>query len=624
MKLQHATVRDSRAATPRWFLVLLIWAIISGELLFQGRSFIAAMNFRDADDALRLVQVRDWMAGQSWFDVVQHRINPPHSMPMHWSRLVDVPIAAVIHLASLFFAPGIAERIAMVAVPLLMFLALHFAVARLAGRVTRDSFIALVAVVMLGMSVGVDIQFQPMRIDHHGWQILLNTLACLMLLETRDGPRWKVVASGVFMALSLTVALESLPMAVAIAGVIALRFLFDPKESGSLSIYLVTLVSASTALVVSTLGFSGAAVSWCDTLSPAYLGPLLAVAITFPVAARLVGITTPAQRIACLAVTGLVGAAIFLGGSPQCARGPFSTLDPIVYQLWYTSVGEGMPPWTQSRDIAAVVPVQSLIGLIGTFLAIRFEPAERRRLWIDLLILQSLAFAVSMMVVRAMGLAHVLALPGAAWLFVMAVRQLTRHSSPVVQVALGLLCLLLTPLGAQSVVLAAIGDPDAGSKVAGNVAGHDADQKPWVARYTCTTFHALRGLDSLPTALLFAPLDISAHLLAYTHHSVVATGHHRNMEGMRTAILGFVSDPDKARPIVTGTSARYLAYCSGENEVKKYILRNRHSLMAALEHGAPPNWLEPVPMRKGELIHVYRIVRSDQLGTNRIATPFMQ
>jgi hypothetical protein len=620
MKPQHSTVRGQQAAMPRWFMVVLIWAVISGVLLFQGRSFIAAMNFHDGDDALRLVQVRDWMAGQSWFDVVQHRINPPHSMPMHWSRLVDVPIAAIIGLASLFVTPGIAERIALVAVPLLLFLALYFTVARLAARVTRDPVIALVAVAMLGMSAGTDVQFQAMRIDHHGWQILLNTLACVMLLEARDGPVWKVAASGLFMALSLTVALESLPMAVAIAGVIALRFLVDPAARGSLSIYLATLACAGTMLVVGTLGFSGAAVPWCDTLSPAYLVPLLSVAAAFPVAARLIGTATPARRIACLAVTGLVGATVFLSGSSQCARGPFSTLDPIVYKLWYINVGEGMPLWNQSRDIVAVVLVQLVIGLIGTLLAIRFQPAERRRLWIELLILQGVAFAVSILVMRAMGFAHVLALPGAAWLFIMAVRRFTHHSSPVVKVALGTLCLLLTPLGALAVVVSLTGDPDADAKVA----GHGSGQAPWVARYTCTTFHALRGLDALPPTLLFTPVDIGAHLLAYTHHSVIGTAHHRNADGMKKVLLAFGADPDQARPIITGTAARYLAYCSGENEVKKYIVRNRHSLMAALEHGIPPSWLEPVPMRKGELIHVYRIVRSDQPGTKRIATPFMQ
>ncbi len=49
-------------------------------------------------------------------------------------------------------------------------------------------------------------------------------------------------------------------------------------------------------------------------------------------------------------------------------------------------------------------------------------------------------------------------------------------------------------------------------------------------RFRCTTYDALRGLDALPATLLFTPLDVGAHMLVYTHHSVVGTGHHRNVE----------------------------------------------------------------------------------------------
>ena len=44
---------------------------------------IATMGFRDGDDALRLVQVRDLIAGQSWFDTTQYRINPPSGSLMN-------------------------------------------------------------------------------------------------------------------------------------------------------------------------------------------------------------------------------------------------------------------------------------------------------------------------------------------------------------------------------------------------------------------------------------------------------------------------------------------------------------------------------------------------------------
>ena len=52
-------------------------------------------TFLDPDDALRTVEIRDFLAGQSWFDTVAHRLSPAHPFPMHWSRLVDAPLGGL-------------------------------------------------------------------------------------------------------------------------------------------------------------------------------------------------------------------------------------------------------------------------------------------------------------------------------------------------------------------------------------------------------------------------------------------------------------------------------------------------------------------------------------------------
>src|SRR4051812_48296407 len=50
----------------------------------------------DNDSLLRLVEVRDMLAGQGWFDLHQYRMGLEGGFVMHWSRLVDAPIAAII------------------------------------------------------------------------------------------------------------------------------------------------------------------------------------------------------------------------------------------------------------------------------------------------------------------------------------------------------------------------------------------------------------------------------------------------------------------------------------------------------------------------------------------------
>ncbi|TIX29706.1 MAG: GtrA family protein, partial [Mesorhizobium sp.] len=47
----------------------------------------------DNDSLLQLVQVRDLLGGQGWFDMHQYRMGPEGGFVMHWSRLLDAPLA---------------------------------------------------------------------------------------------------------------------------------------------------------------------------------------------------------------------------------------------------------------------------------------------------------------------------------------------------------------------------------------------------------------------------------------------------------------------------------------------------------------------------------------------------
>lgn len=600
--------------------VLLIWLLCAATLIIDDQNYIRHFYLRDADDALRLVEVRDWMAGQSWFDVGQYRIHPPGGVPMHWSRLVDIPIAAFIALFSLLgFEPLPAERITLVLVPLLLLLSLFAALAALTFRLTQDRLKAVVAAAMLTLSFGVLIQFRPMRIDHHGWQILLDTLATLFIVgATRHAPR-RALWAGVTMAVSLIIALEGLPLAVTMAGIVAVRYLRDPAERVVLQGYMLGLVGGCLLLLAVMLGWPGAGLFWCDSLSPAYAVPMATALAIVLVAPRVLGDATLTRRLATLILVGLGGGLVFVLHSHQCIAGPFGTLDPLVYKVWYRSVSEGMPVWTQEIDVAIIIPLQGAVGLIGTALAIRFAPVRQRDGWMAMFILQLVSFAISLVVLRAMGIAHILALPGAAWLFMTALRSTRALASPPLRIVLGCACFFVTPVGVEVVANMAF--------VPKSVREKPNDDR-LDARITCVDRDSLRGLAALPPATLFAALDIGPHIVAFTPHSVIGTGHHRNVEGMREVISAFIAPPDKARQIIARTPATYLVFCNRDNEVQKFTTINSRSLMADLARGRTPAWLTPVPMRKGERISVYRILQPDQApdqaGVKRSATPFMQ
>lgn len=593
--------RDRMARLAPWGTVL-VWLLCAAMQLWVDRHYIQTVDFRDPDDALRLVEVRNWLAGQSWFDVTQYRSHPPTGAPMHWSRLVDIPIAFFIRLYGLFAATPMAERLALVTVPLLMLGGLFAILHSLTVRVTGRPLAGVVAATLLAASVGVLVQFSPLRIDHHGWQITLTLLAVRLALAGRPERRARDAAlAGLVMAVNLTIALESLPLAVAIGGVLGLRYLRRRDAFAGLLLYLFMLGGGAALLLPAMLGWTGAAVPWCDAMSPAYALPLLLVALLFGGIMRLSPQGTMWQRLLCLAVAGGAGALLFARAAPQCLGGPFSMLDPLVYRLWYTGIREGMPVWTQPVDIQMLVTLPGLLGLAGTLLALRSDGAARRDRWVELLIVQGIAFAVSMSVTRAMGLAHVLAMPGNAWLFLAALRTATRLQTPVGRVLLGFCCFGLTPLGSEVLGMAVL--------TSTNKAGDTKkDNKAAGLWDICVTRRGFVQLDRLPPAELMTPLDIGSHILAFTHHSVVATGHHRNVAGMKTVISFFIADPGEAHAIIAKTPARYVGFCPTEKEARRYASENPRGMMALLLQDRPPSWLQRISMERKDDIRFYRLV----------------
>ena len=82
-----------------------------------------------------MMQVRALLHGQDWFDLRQYRLNPPFGANIHWSRLVDLPLAGLILLLRPFARRrrGGADRGAAFA-PLLPYLLLLFGLALTARR----------------------------------------------------------------------------------------------------------------------------------------------------------------------------------------------------------------------------------------------------------------------------------------------------------------------------------------------------------------------------------------------------------------------------------------------------------------------------------------------------------
>ena len=110
-------MRDTHALTPVRvdpFAATLVAAIVLVVLraVLDGRAMQDNFATMDNDDILRLVMVRDFIAGQGWFDMTQYRLLPPQGVVMHWSRYIDAGIAAIIVPLSWLVPIETAEQLA--------------------------------------------------------------------------------------------------------------------------------------------------------------------------------------------------------------------------------------------------------------------------------------------------------------------------------------------------------------------------------------------------------------------------------------------------------------------------------------------------------------------------------
>ncbi|MEG8040894.1 hypothetical protein QP166_16695 [Sphingomonas sp. LR60] len=564
------------------------WALASLVLLIAGWGAIVARVLPDADDSMRLLEVRDWLAGQSWFDVAQHRLNGG-AFPMHWSRLVDLPLAGVIVALRPLLGTPLAEHVAVVVVPLLTLLAALALIASIARRLGGDTLV-LPAFLMAALSVPLTFQMSPLRIDHHGWQIVLALAATRGLLAT-PGVRSGLL-TGAALATLLTISLEGLPIAAGITGVAALAWIVASTRGTMLRSAMLALTGGAILLHAATRG-PGFWLPACDAVAPAWLA-VLGVATIGIIGAAAIERFGMIARLIALGVTAAAAAATLVLLAPVCLAGPFGTLPPLVYRLWYLPVLEGRPVWEQPPVWAAATMALPIAGLIGAARAWHTATGEARARWTMFALLLLAATVTAAAVSRAGATANALAAPAAAvWLAHLLARA-RAISGPVPRVAATLATLALAAPG----TLAA---------AAFNAVPHREAAKVQLShRPPCRDTRDMRVLGALPPGIVFAPIDLTPALLLDTPHRAVAGGYHRGAAAIARVITGFTADPATARAAILATHADYLAVCPGMQEMTANRDRAPDGLWARLERGERFDWLRPIPVRGPAL--VWRVI----------------
>jgi len=88
-----------------------------------------------------------------------------------------------------------------------------------------------------------------------------------------------------------------------------------------------------------------------------------------------------------------------------------------------------------------------------------------------------------------------------------------------------------------------------------------------------------------------APIDLGAHLLAFTPHAVVAAPYHRNEQGVRDAFDFFNGSIDNARAILERRGVGLVVVCPQLPEMRGLPEAADDSFVKLYAADALPNWL---------------------------------
>jgi len=580
-----------RLATPFGFALLLALGMFAVQAV-SGFPRLTDAN-GDNDSLLRLVQVRDLMAGQGWFDLTQLRLGPD-GLLMHWSRLVDLPIALLIGLFGLLPAPPqMAEWAAMVAWPFLLLIAALWFLIRAAVRLGGDEamlpagILGAIAMYHLGL-------FAAGTLDHHNVQLVL-VLAVLALLAGQPTLR-AGLAAGLAAALMLAVGMETLPLLAAAGVVVALRFWWAGRSEAPFAAgFGLGLGGTALLILAATVRPSQWLAPACDAFSIAQAASAAVAGLGLAAAALAPLPATRAARTLSLAGIGLAVVGLAVIFFPACLADPYAGLDPRLQRYWLRAVTEAQPFLSVLRSNqaqAAAFYVTPLIGLGACAWMLRRRGASRALVAAASLL--AAAFLLSLWQVRGGNFSVPLAaVPLAAW--IAGYRQLAA-GRPSAKTSLAMVGAWLVSVNVAWGLLAAL-TIDGG-----------ADEQ--AARgEQCTAAADFAPLAALPPSTVLAVSNIGSPILAYTPHRVLAGPYHRNVAGNLLVLDAMMGDAEAAHAIVRDRRIAYVAHCPGDPESALLAEWAPGGFIDGLGKGIVPEWLEPVPAPAGTPLRLYRVVK---------------
>ena len=582
-----------------WKLILLLsWLAYAAVAIWNKWILIEAFALPDTDDNLRMAQVRAWLGGQGWYDLVQHRFDPAHGgANIHWSRLVDLPLAGIILAMKPLLGGANAERVAVALAPLLPLIPLMFALALTMKRLVSEKAwpLPIIGLLCAYSTMGM---FGPLRIDHHGWQLALLAVAIAGMADPKRARGGAVL--GIATGLSLAIGLEMTIYLALLGGAAVLMWVADRDQRRRLAAYAASMV-ASTAFSFLVFASYANRLPVCDALSPVWLSDAL-VGGAIMLGLAMLKFDSWKARLAAAIVAGAAVAGFHAFMWPNCLQ-RLEGVSPEATRLWLDHVREARPFYRHDWKVALIaitLPATALIGwgLLCWRAWTAGEPKDLLLRTMAVALPSIAALALLFWQVRAAPAAQMMALPGATALIVLFVGRWLQTSNKLLHLA----AILVALIGFGALIPVGLNLVPAKPKT-------DSALKVGQANSRCPSFAALAPIARLPKGMIFTFIDLGPRLIVGTHHDAVGGPYHRNDKMIADVMNAFRGDEAQAHRIVDEYRSDYLLICPYMSTATIFMSETPKGFYSQLDKGKVPSWLQPVDLGKDSPFKMWKVVR---------------
>lgn len=577
---------------------LVVCAFLAAKHFYTGGGWIGPDN----DDAMRLVEVRDLLAGQGWFDHMQYRLGLAGGASMHWSRLVDAPIGALVMFFSLFVPAHQAEVAAVFVWPLLTVFPLIIGVTLACRRFGGEE--ALLPSYLLSAFFFLAVfRFGPGSIDHHNVQLALTALMVAGLLD-RQLTSKSFAMAGIAGAIAIAIGVETLPLVAICCACVALIWAHHGVEARSATLgFCGGFAAALAVLFFTNIGPYEYTTIYCDAFSTGFFVIGLFGSAALWLAAMFTSGKSRASRIGALVIIGVASLAVAELTAPQCLEKPYATLDPLLRDLWLNHVMEAQSVISMIMEdpfkavATFAVPLFALL-----FCGWSLWKGERSLQLFTISFLIFASFAIALYQVRGVTFAMMLSIIP---LSVLVGRKRAAIYKPDSKIRDHLIY-IMTTFASMSMTW---GLASAGLEV---LFTSKTEPHPNVA--VCTNREDMAGLAAQPAGTVAAVSNLGAWILLYTDQRALSAPYHRNQAGMLASLKISTLPPVQAVEEARMAGATLIAVCPSNPETKFLVHERPKGLLADLTKGVVPALLEPVPGTEDATIRLYRIKPAGAAG----------